>query len=78
MGGAGEGGIAVLGRVLGNRNAEKSSRKGKGASTYYKLSVKSPLIDAFNSISMSRFASSDNFNPSVSFSSLPFVSGFGI
>ena len=51
----------------GSQRTQKQGREGKrkaGGKTHYKLNVKSPLIDAFNSISISKFASRLNFNPS--------------
>jgi hypothetical protein len=53
----------VIAEAAGLCREGEDSKKG---STHYKLNVKSPRIDALSSISMSRFASSDSFKPSVS------------
>jgi hypothetical protein len=60
-------GLAVDDDDCGGRGecAREGEDSEKG-STYYKLNVKSPRMDALSSISMSRFASSDSFKPSVS------------
>lgn len=52
-------------------SSSKKGRHGEGDCWTYKSdSVRSPRIEALSSISMSRFASSESFRPSVSLSSL--------